>query len=32
MAIKIFIKRKCPKDKERKLFGYIKEVRRRVPQ
>ena len=32
MAIKIFIKRKCPKDKERELFGYIKEIRRRVPQ
>ena len=32
MAIKVFIKRKCPKDKERELFRYIKEIRRLVPQ
>ena len=32
MAIKVFIKRNCPKDKERELFGCIKEIRRRVPQ
>ena len=34
MAIKVFIKRKFPKDKDREkeLFGYIKEIRRRVPQ
>ena len=32
MAIKVFIKRKCPKDKERELFSCIKEIRRRVPQ
>ena len=32
MAIKVFIKRKCPKDKEKELFGCIKEIRRRVPQ
>jgi heme-degrading monooxygenase HmoA len=32
MAIKVFIKRQCPKDKERELFRYIKEIRRRVPQ
>jgi hypothetical protein len=32
MAIKVLIKRKCPKDKERELFHYIKEIRRRVPQ
>jgi heme-degrading monooxygenase HmoA len=32
MAIKVFIKRKCPKDKEGELFRCIKEIRRRVPQ
>ena len=32
MAIKVFIKRKCPKDKERELFRSIKEIRHRVPQ
>ena len=32
MAIKVLIKRKCPKDKEKELFGFIKEIRRRVPQ
>lgn len=32
MAIKVFIKRKCPKDKERELFRCIKEIRHRVPQ
>lgn len=32
MAIKVFIKRKCPKDKENELFRHIKEIRRRVPQ
>ncbi len=32
MAIKVLIKRKCPKDKERELFSCIKEIRRRVPQ
>ena len=32
MAIKVFIKRKCPKDKERELFRCIKEIRRLVPQ
>ena len=32
MAIKVFIKRKCPKDKQRELFSCIKEIRRRVPQ
>ena len=31
MAIKVFIKRRCPKDKEKELFGCIKEIRRRVP-
>ena len=34
MAIKVLIKRKFPKnkDQEKKLFQYIKEIRRRVPQ
>ncbi len=32
MAVKVFIKRKCPRDKEKELFGCIKEIRRRVPQ
>ncbi len=32
MAIKIFIKRKCPKDQERELFRCIKEIRQLVPQ
>ena len=32
MAIKVLIKRKCPKDQERELFRWIKEIRRRVPQ
>ena len=32
MAIKVIIKRLCPKDKEKELFGCIKEIRRRVPQ
>ena len=34
MAIKVFIKRKFPKDKntEKELFRYIKDIRRLVPQ
>ena len=32
MAIEVLIKRRCPKDKEKELFGCIKEIRRRVPQ
>jgi heme-degrading monooxygenase HmoA len=32
MAIKVFIKRRCPKDKEKELFGCIKKIRCRVPQ
>ena len=34
MAIKVFIIRKFPndKDREKELFSYIKEIRRRVPQ
>jgi len=32
MAIKVFIKRTCPKGKERELFSCIKEIRRLVPQ
>ena len=31
MAIKVLIKRKFPKDKERELFRYIREIRRQVP-
>jgi heme-degrading monooxygenase HmoA len=31
MAVKVFIKRICPKDKERELFRIIKEIRRMVP-
>ena len=32
MAIKVLIKRKCPKEKENELFQCIKEIRRQVPQ
>jgi heme-degrading monooxygenase HmoA len=32
MAIKVFIKRKCPQDQQRELFRCIKEIRRGVPQ
>ena len=32
MAVKVFIKRKCPRNKEKELFDCIKEIRRRVPQ
>jgi heme-degrading monooxygenase HmoA len=32
MAIKVFIKRKFPKEEERELFGCIREIRRLVPQ
>jgi heme-degrading monooxygenase HmoA len=32
MAIKVLIKRKCPRDKEKDLFRCIKEIRRSVPQ
>ena len=32
MAIKVFIKRKVPKEKERELFKCIREIRRHVPQ
>ena len=31
MAVKVLIKRQCPKDKERELFRFIKEIRRQVP-
>ena len=31
MAIKVFIKRKCPREKEGELFKSIKEIRRSVP-
>jgi heme-degrading monooxygenase HmoA len=32
MAIKVFIKRKCPKEREKELFCSIREIRSRVPQ
>ena len=32
MAIKVFIKRRFPKDKEKELFRCIREIRRLVPQ
>ena len=32
MAVKVLIKRNCPKDRERELFRSIKEIRRRVPE
>ena len=32
MAVKVFIKRKVPKEKERELFKCIREIRRQVPQ
>ena len=32
MAIKVLIKRKCPKEKERELFRHIREIRSLVPQ
>jgi len=31
MAVKVLIKRTCPKDRERELFRIIKEIRRLVP-
>ena len=31
MAVKVLIKRTCPKDRERELFRCIKEIRRQVP-
>ncbi len=32
MAIKVFIKRRFPKDKEKELFRCIRKIRSRVPQ
>ena len=32
MAIKVFIKRECPKEREKELFRCIREIRIRVPQ
>ena len=32
MAIKVVIRRKCPKNKESELFRSIREIRRRVSQ
>lgn len=31
MAIKVFIRRKFPKDKEKEFFSYIREIRSLVP-
>ena len=31
MAIKVFIRRTCPKDKQKELFGFIREIRSLVP-
>lgn len=32
MAIKVFIRRKVPKDREKELFSCIREIRKLVPQ
>ena len=32
MAIKVFIRRVCPKDKQKELFHCIEDIRRQVPQ
>ena len=32
MPVKVFIKRRCPRDQEKELFASIKEIRRSVPQ
>ena len=32
MAVKVLIKRTCPKGKEKELFRSIKQIRRHVPQ
>ena len=32
MAIKVFIRRKVPKDKEKELFKCIRDIRKLVPQ
>jgi heme-degrading monooxygenase HmoA len=32
MAIKVLIRRKCPREQERALFKCIREIRRLVPQ
>lgn len=31
MAIKVFIKRRCPKEKEKELFAQIRKIRGQVP-
>ena len=32
MAVKVLIKRKCPREQEKELFKCIREIRRLVPQ
>jgi len=32
MAIKVFIKRRYPKDKEKELLAQIRKIRKRVPE
>ena len=32
MAIKVLIRRKCPREQEKELFQCIREIRRSVPQ
>lgn len=32
MAVKVFIKRNCPKDKEKELFKFIRSIRSLVPK
>jgi heme-degrading monooxygenase HmoA len=32
MAVKVLIRRKCPREQERELFKCIREIRRLVPQ
>ena len=32
MAVKVLIRRQCPRDKEKELFRCIREIRRLVPQ
>lgn len=31
MAIKVFIRRSCPKERQKELFKYIREIRSLVP-
>jgi heme-degrading monooxygenase HmoA len=32
MAVKVLIKRRCPRERERELFRFIREIRHLVPQ